>query len=322
VADAASLGVHEEAALTFFVAGDTGGVVNPVPQNAVSYAMQRSPAGPPAFLYIVGDVVYFHGEPANYPPQFYEAYGHLAAPILAIPGNHDGDVARDDAGVATGRAPLDGFMANFCAAAPVAPPGDPGLEFGRHTQTQPWCDWTLALTALTIIGLYTNVPEGGHLEERQTAWLVEQLGAAPADRPLIVALHHPCFSVDAHHGGSARMADALTAAFRSAARYPAMVLSGHVHDYQRFTWTLDGHTITTVVVGNSGYHNLHQLARDATPGSDLGGGVTFEYGDASEYGFLTLAVDGERISGTYTGVKPGTMADGSDARVTSDKDSF
>jgi hypothetical protein len=322
VADAASLGVHDSAHLTFFVVGDSGGIANPTPQNAVSYAMQRSAAAPPAFVYHVGDVVYFHGEPANYTQQFYEPYGHLAAPILAIPGNHDGDVARDDAGQATGRAPLDAFMANFCAAKAGAPAGDLELEYGRHTQTQPWCDWTPALRAITIIGLYTNVPEGGHLEPRQTAWLVEQLRVAHPQQPLVVALHHPCFSVDAHHGGSARMADALTAAFRSAGRYPQMVLSGHVHDYQRFTWKLDGHTIRTIVVGSSGYHNLHRLAADARPGMDLGNGVTFEYGDASEYGFLTLSVKSGRISGTYTGVKPGTMPDGSDARVTVDKDTF
>ncbi len=327
VVDGAAVGITDADPLTFFVIGDQGGVLAPAPQNAVSYAMQHALAGAPpgavpAFAYSVGDLVYFHGEAANYVPQFYEPYGHLQLPIVAIPGNHDGDVAVDDSGNPTGRQPLDTFMANFCTATPQPPPGDPQLEYGRHTQTLPWCDWTLALKAVTIVGLYSNVPEGGTLEPSQTAWLAAQLTAAPADRPVIVTLHHPPLSVDAFHGGSQRMLDALTQAFQSVKRYPALVLTGHVHDYQRFTWTLDGHAITTIVQGNSGYHNLHRLASDATPGLAVSPGVTFEYGDDKRYGFLTLTVSGGTVSGSYTAVTPGTMPDGSDATVTPKADQF
>ncbi len=321
-ASASVVGITDANPLTFFVIGDHGGVAAPGPQNAVSFAMQRASGPAAAFVYSVGDIVYFHGEASQYQPQFYEPYAHLQLPIVGIPGNHDGDVAIDDSGNPTGRQPLDTFMANFCTATPHPPPCDPQLEFGRDTQTLPWCDWTLGLEAVTIVGIYTNVPEGGHLETSQTAWLVQQLGAAPTDRPLVVTLHHPPLSVDAHHGGSQAMATALTQSFAAAARYPDLILTGHVHDYQRFTWTLDGHPIPTIVQGNSGYHNLHQLASDAQPGMDLGNGVVFEYGDASEYGFLTLTVSAGKINGSYTGVKPGTMPDGSDAKVTPAKDSF
>ena len=47
-----------------------------------------------------------------------------------------------------------------------------------------------------------------------------------------------------------------------------------------------------MVIGNSGYHNLHQLAKDAKPGEEVTDGVIFEYGDAKEYRFLRLAVSG------------------------------
>lgn len=67
-------------------------------------------------------------------------------------------------------------MANFCTATPQAPPCDPALEFGRHTQTLPWSDWTLELQAATIIGLYSNVPSDGHFETSQTDWMAAQLG--------------------------------------------------------------------------------------------------------------------------------------------------
>jgi hypothetical protein len=319
---AADLGITDSDPITFFVIGDVGGVQAPGPQNGVSYAMQKTTAAKAAFVYLVGDIVYFHGEPANYQAQFYEPYGHLNLPIVAIPGNHDGDVAVDDSGAPTGRSPLDTFMANFCTQTPQIPTADPELEFGRHTQTLPWCDWTLGLEAVTIVGVYSNVPSGGHFETTQTDWMAAQLKAAPADRPLILAFHHPPLSIDAMHGGSQKMVDAVTQACATAGRYPDLVITGHVHDYQRFSWSVAGHTITTIVQGNSGYHNLHKLAPDAKPGTDLGNGVTFEYGDDSGYGFLTLTVSGGAISGTYTGVAPGTMPDGSDATVTPDKDHF
>jgi hypothetical protein len=215
-------------------------------------------------------------------------------------------------------------MANFCDSTPSVPAADPQFEFERHTQTQPYCDWTLTLEAVTMIGIYTTVPSGGHLEQSQIDWLVGELRDAAADKRLIVSLHHPPFSVDAHHGGSQHMLEALDQAFEASGRTPDMVLSGHVHDYQRFSRTVNGKTVPYIVIGNSGYHNLHQLASDAQPGNEVPGsnGVILEYGDATEYGFLTLTVAGGTISGSYTGVKPGTMPDGSDATVTSGKDSF
>ena len=47
--------------------------------------------GTPAFLYHLGDVIYFDGLASEYYPQFYRPYEHYPNPILAIPGNHDGD---------------------------------------------------------------------------------------------------------------------------------------------------------------------------------------------------------------------------------------
>ena len=123
----------------------------PGPQNAVSTAMQ-SEGKMPAFVYTVGDIVYFYGEESKYQHQFYEPYGHLDVPIVGIAGNHDGDRERPH----SERAPLDAFMANFCDSEPRSPAADPEFEFGRHTQTQPWCDWTLTLESVTIVGVYSK----------------------------------------------------------------------------------------------------------------------------------------------------------------------
>jgi hypothetical protein len=297
--------------VTFLVIGDHGGVMDPDPQNAVSEAMQtRAGQDPrPAFVYSVGDIVYFNGDATQYTPQFYEAYGHLQLPIVGIPGNHDGDTTDDPS-----RAPLDTFMSHFCSPAPVLPAGNE--EYNRDTETQPYCDWTLGLEAVTIVGIYTNVPSGGHLEPAQTAWLAGELRAAPGDRPLIVALHHPPYSIDAMHGGSQQMGDALDAASTESARSPDLVLSGHVHDYQRFTRTLaGGKAIPYVVIGNSGYHNLHRLAKDASPGEQITSDVRFEFGDDTHWGYLELTVTGRAIHGSYAAVTK-------DRQVTTGVDTF
>jgi hypothetical protein len=320
-ANAGHLGINDSDPITLYVIGDHGGIKTPGPQNAVSYAMQKYTGPAPAFVYSVGDWVYFGGDEGGWDSQVYEAYAHLNVPLIGIPGNHD-DQYGGDPPYDPSRGPLDGWMANMCTPSPQVPPADPQFEYGRHTQTEPWCDWTLELKATSIIGLYTNVPSGGHLEQSQIDWLTAELRAAPSDRPLIMALHHPPFSVDAHHGGSKTMGDALDGAIQQAGRWPDLVLCGHVHDFQHFTRKTQDKDVPYVVIGNSGYHNLHQLASDAKPGMDLGGGVTFEYGDAKEYGFLVLTIGGGKISGEYVGVRPGTMPDGSDAQVTPNKYAF
>jgi hypothetical protein len=300
--------------LSFFVLGDVGGIKSPGPQNGVSHAMELR-QGEAAFVLIVGDVVYFNGQESSYHDQFYEPYAKLLKPILALPGNHDGDPLPGDTSLA-------GFVANFCDSKPNVPAADPQLEFGRHTQTLPYPEWTLELDAVTIVAVYTNVPQGGHLEPEQSARLAQELHDANPAKPVIVSLHHPPYSIDQHHGGSKLMAEALGQASSSSGRTPDLVLSGHVHDYQRFTVQAAGKQVPYVVSGNGGYHNLHQLARDAKPGEKLTSQVTFEHGDASRYGFLKLTVSKNVISGEYVGVKPGTMPDGSDAKITPACDTF
>ncbi|MGH2719146.1 MAG: metallophosphoesterase family protein, partial [Actinomycetota bacterium] len=164
-----------------------------------------------------------------------------------------------------------------------------------------------------VVGVYTNVPSGGHLEASQASWLAAELKAAPADRPLIVTLHHPPYSIDAMHGGSAKMGAALDAAFQASGRTPDLVLSGHVHDYQRFTRVIGKQQVPYIVIGNGGYHNLHRLAAGAKPGEELAPGVTFEYGDATNWGYLELTVKGSTIAGSYTAVtKTGAVTPGAD----------
>ena len=98
--------------LRFHCVGDTGGFHNPVPQRAVAAAMATELAGeePARFFYHLGDIVYLHGERAHYRTQFFEPYAGYGAPIIAIAGNHDGDVP---AGIDV--APLEAFVEQFCS---------------------------------------------------------------------------------------------------------------------------------------------------------------------------------------------------------------
>jgi hypothetical protein len=199
-------------------------------------------------------------------------------------------------------------MTNLCATSPTLPAG--AEEYNRDTETQPNCYWTFSSEALTIIGCYSNVPSGGVIEPDQAAWLESELKAAPPGVPLIVSLHHPPYSVDAFHGGSATMGEVLDTAFQGSGRTPDLVLSGHVHDYQRFTRTMpDGSTtLPYIVIGNSGYHNLHKFAPGSNPGEELDTGVVFEFGDDANWGFLTLTSDGAKLTATYSHVaKDGTV---------------
>ncbi len=308
-ATGAQVGITDSDPITFVVFGDTGGIMDPHPQMRVAAAIAARPK--PAFIYHVGDWVYFYGDANQYVPQFYEPYGHLLAPFIGIPGNHDGDpdptiTDPSQTGIAT-------FMANFCTPAPIRPPVDLQGEFGRDTETQPWCDWTLDLGEVTIIGLYSNVPEGGYFEQSQTDWLIAELKAADPSKPLVVAFHHPVYSVDAHHGGSQTMGAALDAAIAAANRAPELVLNGHVHDYQRFTRAAFGKTITYTVTGNGGYHNLHPFASDATAGMQVASDVTFEFGDDSGWGFLSMTAGGGKLTGEYIAVAhDGTVTPGRD----------
>lgn len=279
--------------VVFHAVGDTGGVKNPNPQQIVALHMAedfQDAANAPSFFYHLGDVVYFNGETSQYYPQFYDAYGGYPAPIVAIPGNHDGDPIDVIA-----EPSLTAFVENFCAHEHHLSPE--AQEVDRDTMTQPNVYWTLVAPLVTIVGLYTNVPEGGRVDDQQAAWLQAELAAAPADRFLIVALHHPAYSADAHHGGSERMGELLDAAFAGASRTPDLVLTAHVHNYQRFSRAHDGRQVPYLVAGAGGYHNLHYMAKlpDGSPlpkpwtPPDLQD-VTLENYVEDRYGFLRLTV--------------------------------
>jgi DNA repair exonuclease SbcCD nuclease subunit len=251
-------------------------------------------------LYLAGDCVYFNGETARYYAQFYQPYEYYPPPIFAVPGNHDGENLQ-------GQSSLDGFVRNFCAPAPGIHQPEAG-DAPRTAMTQPNVYWTLLTPLVSIIGLYSNVPDGGEIASPQTEWLVGELQSLPAGVPIIVALHHPVYSADTYHSGSPAMKAALESAAAAAGRHPDLVVAGHVHDYQRLTKVLaDGSQIPYLVTGAGGYHNLHSIIkvngqRLVTPVqfTDKDGDVvTLESYVDDRFGFLRLEVDESSFSGRY-----------------------
>jgi acid phosphatase type 7 len=291
--------ISQQGKQVFHVVGDTGGVKDGEFQDNVATQMiahlQSAQGGKPQFCYHVGDVVYFTGAHDDYYGQFYDPYAHYDIPILAIPGNHDGEV--DDPSQQTS---LDGWVDYFMQAHPDV---DPISKDAPRVQLDlPNVYWTLVSPFATIIGMYTNVPEHGSIDSTQQQWLTNEFATAPDDRALILALHHPIYSFDVYHSGSPKMADALENAIRDTGRVPNLVLSGHVHDYQRIEQTIVGKQVTPfIVTGNGGYHNLHSVhskVGDKAPDT----GAVLRYFQAKKWGFLTLTIDRDKIVGVGTEV--------------------
>lgn len=265
--------------LVFHSVGDTGGVLTPTYIDGVSrfmaFDVARTPVPDrPSFFYHLGDVVYYDGESANYWPEFYEPYIDYHAPIVAIPGNHDGDV-----NPTTGEKSLDAFVRNFCAQSSVISPDN--RDAPRRTMTQPNVFWTLNTPLVTIIGMYSNCPEGGQISDTQRMWFISELEAADPKLPIILAIHHPIYSAYGSHPGSTRLKSLLDHSCQAAKRAPDVVLAGHVHNYQRFSAPLLGkRTVPFIVAGAGGYKKrLHRLGKP--------------FQDAKQKGRFPIQIDGE-----------------------------
>src|SRR5437870_578238 len=82
--------------LIFHATGDTGKSKDS-PQGDVADVMTKDfnvnqPAQSPAFFLHLGDVLYLHDKEQQLRTEFYEPYSHYPGKIIAIAGNHDGEV--------------------------------------------------------------------------------------------------------------------------------------------------------------------------------------------------------------------------------------
>ena len=298
--------------LVLHAVGDTGDyrgqqqdfVAQMMTQDAESLPANQKPA----FYYHLGDVIYFAGDIDKYGDNFYETYKNYPSFIVSIPGNHDcqpDDPA--DGPVDPNKFPLDGWIQNFMSKTPTQP-GSFKTGAARTQMDLPNVYWTFTTPFATILGLFSNVGENeGEIHQDQIDWFQGELKAAEANKALIVTVHHPPFSGDTQHSGSTAVYQVLSASFQAVKRYPNLILSGHVHNYQRFTQIVAGPNgqiqLPYVVAGAGGYTNLGTLhtINGAPPPSplQLGSGLTLEKYDQTNFGFLRLEISKTQIAGTY-----------------------
>ncbi len=232
---------------TFHLLGCTGDFSDQQTETAVAQAMAaqvddpncavlvpNSPATHASFLFHLGDVVYRddnkkdpngNNQTQMYNAQFYTPYTSYRRTIngqsdfsciFAIAGNHDGKLSADP-----DESAITHFVTNWCAT-PVAPPPaasavHPALirpkapdnqTDDRLAMVQPYVYWRLDTPLAYIIGLYTNIANGGVLDDPPTTtepsqycWLVDQLRDVGQKnttntprKAAVLALHYPSYS--------------------------------------------------------------------------------------------------------------------------------
>jgi hypothetical protein len=331
--------IQSAGSIVFHSIGDTGGIKMPFAQFAVADAMTKDvgsagyQSGRPAFCFHLGDVVYYFGQERYYFDQFYDAYRDYDGPIFAIPGNHDGEMFPQEQASYS----LEAFWNNFCSKTPVKDPAAKG--FARTTMTQPGVYFTLNAPFVKIIGLYSNTSETtGVISDKtsgtaQLSFLLAQLKEAAAQRAgknsspfaLILAVHHPPFTISNGHFPSPAMLAQIDKACQQAKVWPDIVLSGHAHLYERYTRTLPSKytqlagaksiQIPYVVAGNGGYFNLSatrtgQGGADPQPGvagtDGKGNPLTLDVYNNTTYGFLRLTVSAASLLLESVGVDEST----------------
>ncbi len=302
--------------LVMHVVGDTGderGKEMDFVAGMLTTDYDASPAGSiPAVLYHLGDVVYFAGDIDHYGECFYETYAEYPALIVAIAGNHDCQPDDpQDGPVDPNKTPLDGWVQNFMSDDPTRL-GSLKTTSSRTQMDLPNVYWTFTTPFATVIGLFTNVSETeAEIHQDQIDWFQGELKAAAAANPqkaLIVAIHHPPFSGDTEHTGSSEAETVLFQSFQATGVWPHLILSGHVHNYQRFSveQPVGGQAIdlACVVIGNCGYSKLGKLQQidGSYPQAPLTltNTLALQSYDQDNFGFLRLEVTPTEITGVYS----------------------
>ncbi|WP_091152703.1 metallophosphoesterase family protein [Mucilaginibacter pineti] len=303
-------GVNTEK-MVFHMGGDTGSITGSVGTKQVvsemagQYKASR-PEDRPQFFYHLGDIVYHHGEADRFDKQFFEPFAPYPGPIFAIAGNHDSDVNPDSPVVYQS---LDSFKAVFCDT--VSRKVSFSAQSARKSMVQPNVYWTLETPLANIIGLHSNIPKYGVITNEQREWFIAELKTADAergDKALLICVHHAPYSADTNHGSSQPMINFLEGVFEETGIKPDMVLSGHVHNYQRFSKQYaDGKTVPYIVAGSGGFDELNALANATDKGytnkSSLFDDVQLEAYCDNKHGFLKISIEkttsGLSITGKY-----------------------
>jgi len=307
--------IQKAGQIVFHSVGDTGSVKGPLTQDEVADKMvadftETNPADVPSFFFHLGDVVYSFGEAKYYYDQFYEPYREYPGPIIAIPGNHDGVVYSGDP-----ETTLDAFLRNFCSETPVNTPEAGGLL--RTAIVAPGVYFTFDAPFVRILGLYSNVledpgvisSEGGtraNVTDVQLTFLKTALIRCKSEKypgAVIIAVHHPPYTGGTVHFPSPNLGADIDSAAQAAGFWPHAVLSGHAHNYQRFTRTVNDMEIPYLVAGCGG-HAIATLQTDSSGNPirtpyPIDTDITLESYDDTDFGYLRIVVDVQMLRIEY-----------------------
>src|SRR6516162_6719913 len=169
-----------------------------------------------SFLYHLGDIIYTLSgsdtegrEPVKpyshslWDDQFFDPYAKFPKKIFSIAGNHDGKYKEKIMA-------LRDYFRFFCAATVEPPTG----KKHRRQMRQPYIYWRLDTPYAYFIGLYSNIANGGILDEPsqyttanftdgpQYKWLVKQLQdiaamnktAGSQRKAVLLTVHYPPYS--------------------------------------------------------------------------------------------------------------------------------
>jgi len=314
--------------IVFHCVGDTGSVKGPTTQSLVADKMvsdfdEANAADVPSFFFHLGDLVYYFGEANYYYDQFFDPYRDYPAPIVAIPGNHDGVVWASDPETS-----LEAFLRNFCATSFAPSPDAGGLL--RTTMIQPGVYFTFDAPFVRILGLYSNVledpgvisDENGQftaLDQRQVEFLTAALGRVKSEKfagAVIIAVHHPPFTGGTTHGGSPAMLADIDSACTAAGVWPHAVFAGHAHNYQRYTRTVNGLEIPYLVAGCGGHSPLEALRGTIRTPYPIDSTLTLESYDGDHYGYLRVIVNATTMTVEFHPQSDGTTTKTPDDVVT------
>ena len=307
--------IETAGSVSIHAVGDTGHE-NGLIQELVAEAMTLDydtmhPEKSPAFFLHLGDVIYYDNTDKGYQAQFYVPYKKYPGKIIAIPGNHDGELFKFD-GTSTGqKKTLDAFQRNFCQPKSGVPP-DAGTIY-REMVSQPGVYWWLNSPFIDIVGLYSNIGEGpgfisgNIIGPKQKDWLIKSLKTIRKSRDsatrkaLVIAVHHPPFSNGGHSSSTLMLTD-LDDAFSQADIQPDAVLAAHAHNYQRFTRNIkfknENWQVPYYVVGTGG--------RGTIPLANATGQGVGDYSYDSSlmgYGYLTLTATPKILRFAFTQVE-------------------
>ncbi len=147
----------------------------------------------------------------------------------------------------------------------------------RTAMVAPGVYFTFDAPFVRILGLYSNVledpgvisSEGGtraNVTDVQLTFLKMALARCKLENyagAVIIAVHHPPYTGGSVHFPSPNLSADIDSVAEAAGFWPHAVFSGHAHNYQRFTRTVDSISIPYLVAGSGG-HAVDKLQSDSS----------------------------------------------------------